>query len=94
MHGLGAEDRPPASCGTTALEVDRPSTTEDCPLVTSQTTTSKGRKIVQDGRQPAIPGWNGGLLHQWARQDLNLRPFDYESSALTTELRARTPFEI
>lgn|GEM_PF-6815169 len=25
----------------------------------------------------------------WARQDLNLRPTDYESAALTTELRAR-----
>ena len=25
----------------------------------------------------------------WARQDLNLRPIDYESTALTTELRAR-----
>ena len=24
----------------------------------------------------------------WARQDLNLRPIDYESTALTTELRA------
>jgi hypothetical protein len=24
----------------------------------------------------------------WARQDLNLRPTDYESAALTTELRA------
>jgi len=23
-------------------------------------------------------------LQQWARQDSNLRPFDYESSALTT----------
>ena len=27
---------------------------------------------------------------RWARQDLNLRPTDYESAALTTELRART----
>ena len=27
----------------------------------------------------------------WALQDLNLRPTDYESAALTTELRARTP---
>lgn len=25
----------------------------------------------------------------WARQDLNLRPTDYESAALTTELRAQ-----
>ena len=25
---------------------------------------------------------------KWARQDLNLRPIDYESTALTTELRA------
>ncbi len=25
----------------------------------------------------------------WARQGLNLRPIDYESTALTTELRAR-----
>ncbi len=28
---------------------------------------------------------------QWARQDSNLRPKDYESSALTAELRARGP---
>lgn len=27
----------------------------------------------------------------WARQDSNLRPIDYESTALTTELRARLP---
>lgn len=26
---------------------------------------------------------------RWARQDLNLRPIDYESTALTTELRAQ-----
>ncbi len=26
----------------------------------------------------------------WALQDLNLRPTDYESAALTAELRART----
>jgi hypothetical protein len=25
----------------------------------------------------------------WARQDLNLGPMDYESTALTAELRAR-----
>ncbi len=27
---------------------------------------------------------DGGFFHlEWARQDLNLRPFDYESTALT-----------
>ena len=30
-----------------------------------------------------------GLLRWWARQDLNLRPSDYESPALTPELRAQ-----
>ncbi len=28
----------------------------------------------------------------WARLDLNQRPIDYESTALTTELRAHTIF--
>ncbi len=27
-------------------------------------------------------------LNDWAREDSNLRPMDYESTALTTELRA------
>jgi hypothetical protein len=35
-------------------------------------------------------GWNC-LLEKgwWARKDLNLGPMDYESTALTAELRAR-----
>ena len=32
-----------------------------------------------------------GLRGWWARQDLNLRPSDYESPALTPELRAQIP---
>ena len=31
----------------------------------------------------------GALLETWALKDLNLRPTDYESAALTAELRAR-----
>jgi hypothetical protein len=30
----------------------------------------------------------GGADNWWARQDLNLGPMDYESTALTAELRA------
>jgi hypothetical protein len=29
------------------------------------------------------------MMSKWAQQDLNLRPSDYESPALTTELWAR-----
>jgi hypothetical protein len=37
-------------------------------------------------RVPLNPcGW------EWARQDSNLGPTDYESAALTAELRARRP---
>ena len=31
---------------------------------------------------------NQRYLREWARQELNLRPTDYESAALTAELRA------
>ena len=30
----------------------------------------------------------------WARQDLNLRPMDYESTALTAELQAHACFNL
>lgn len=33
----------------------------------------------------------GHTTSNWARQDSNLRPIDYESTALTAELRARDP---
>src|SRR5581483_1501322 len=33
-------------------------------------------------------GWTPNVIW-WARQDLNLGPMDYESTALTAELRAR-----
>jgi hypothetical protein len=33
---------------------------------------------------------NSGNFCWWARQDLNLGPTDYESAALTAELRAPT----
>src|SRR5713226_10532467 len=35
------------------------------------------------------PGTVGQFLKWWAQQDLNLRPSDYESPALTTELWAQ-----
>ena len=35
---------------------------------------------------PMRPGWTE--IFWWARQDLNLGPTDYESAALTAELRA------
>src|SRR5208283_3814441 len=35
---------------------------------------------------PMCPGWT--VRNWWARQDLNLGPTDYESAALTAELRA------
>src|SRR5258705_4199569 len=34
--------------------------------------------------------WTSDIGRQWALQDLNLGPTDYESAALTAELRART----
>ena len=36
-----------------------------------------------------IPAANEHAKKWWARQDLNLGPMDYESTALTAELRAR-----
>src|SRR5713226_9180441 len=36
------------------------------------------------------PGTVGQFLKWWAQQDLNLRPSDYESPALTTELWAQS----
>ena len=35
-------------------------------------------------------GMRPGLMVEWARQDSNLGPTDYEPAALTAELRART----
>src|SRR5580765_2441066 len=40
--------------------------------------------VIEPGRQEAT-------VELWARQGSNLRPKDYESPALTTELRARAP---
>ena len=34
----------------------------------------------------------GEKVYEWARKDSNLRPMDYESTALTAELRALTFF--
>ena len=44
-------------------------------------------KSVSEGRLFLRDVLRSSLL--WARQDLNLRLMDYESTALTTELRAR-----
>jgi hypothetical protein len=46
--------------------------------------TSSGRKMPDRKKLELFPenGW-------WARQDSNLGPMDYESTALTAELRAR-----
>jgi hypothetical protein len=41
------------------------------------------------GEAGARPFGQAVLLHWWALQDLNLGPMDYESTALTAELRAR-----
>jgi hypothetical protein len=38
--------------------------------------------LLQHGSRGSVQGW-------WAQQDLNLRPSDYESLALTTELWAQ-----
>ena len=46
-----------------------------------------GASGTAEPRNQAAPGQPGGL--QWARQDSNLGPTDYESAALTAELRAR-----
>ena len=48
----------------------------------------------QSERSAQMPDQRKGELFPkgiwWARQDLNLGPMDYESTALTAELRARS----
>ena len=45
--------------------------------------------IGQEGTPSRFAGACGEASQEWARQDSNLRPWDYESPALTAELRAR-----
>ena len=40
-------------------------------------------------RSTDLPGLEAGREIWWALKDLNLRPTDYESAALTAELRAQ-----
>src|SRR5205809_577336 len=51
------------------------------------------RKVFRGARtqitEVQIPLYFQGLSRWWAQQDLNLRPDDYESPALTAELWAR-----
>ena len=51
-------------------------------------------KLAGANTRPKIRGLERGLkslkiVEEWALKDLNLRPTDYESAALTAELRAR-----
>jgi hypothetical protein len=46
------------------------------------------RPNVTSGKEPQYPTPEG-KSSWWALQDLNLGPMDYESTALTAELRAR-----
>ena len=45
--------------------------------------------ITLTGKVKPLAGVGKGSFHEWARRDLNPRPTDYESAALTAELQAR-----
>ena len=52
-------------------------------MVTEVTVPNNGSLESHDQRLAVGSDW-------WARKDLNLGPMDYESTALTAELRAHT----
>src|SRR5438552_6864815 len=63
--------------------------TQPPPIRGSQQTTRGGGSSRQAARSGRPWSRHSGPGRQWARQGSNLRPGDYESLALTTELRAR-----
>ena len=62
------------------------------PLADTALARPKAGRSVSTSSHEGMPAkgekhWH--CVHWWARQDLNLGPMDYESTALTAELRAR-----
>src|SRR5690606_8723621 len=82
-----AASRFPATCRHLRARISLPPPRPGgCPL----SAHGKARRTGVVPRASVTPA-NRGLTPstEWARQDLNLLPIDYESTALTAELRAR-----